>query len=120
MSANNTRYQLTAIIKDKKGRILSIGKNSYIKTHPMMYQLGKKVGYHKGEKINIHAEIDAINKCKNINKAYVMEIYNYSDRWNKYIPSKPCSICTLGIEKTPIRFIVYMNKELQMTTEQLY
>ena len=117
---NKTIYNITAYIKDKKGHILSIGKNSFNKTHPVMYQLGRKIGYMNGEKVNIHAEIDAINKCRHLDKAYIMEIYNYSSKTNKYKVSKPCDICILGIEKTPIRFIVYMNKELKMTTEQLY
>jgi hypothetical protein len=30
-----TRHELTAVIYDRKGNVLSIGKNSYIKTHPL-------------------------------------------------------------------------------------
>ena len=40
--ATKTKYVVTAYIKDKKGRVLAIGKNSYIKTHPEMVKLGKK------------------------------------------------------------------------------
>jgi hypothetical protein len=29
------RQAITAIITDKKGRVLSIGQNSYSKTHPL-------------------------------------------------------------------------------------
>lgn len=119
MSNNNTAYTLTAIIRDKKGRILSIGKNSYIKTHPIMLRLAEKVGYTKGEKVNLHAEIDAINKCQNLGKAYSIEVFNYSERSKTYKQSRPCSICMLGISKTPIKIIKYMNKNLESVTEKI-
>jgi deoxycytidylate deaminase len=114
--ANKTIYTMTAYIKDKKGNVLSVGKNSYIKTHPVMFKLGKQVGYKLGERINLHAEIDAINKCKNLSKAYSIEIFNYSESKDKYLPSKPCAICTLAISKTPIKFIKYFEDDEQIVS----
>ena len=93
MSSNKTQYVVTAYIKDKKGRVLAIGKNSYVKTHPEMVKLGKKVGYLNNEKPFIHAEIDAINRCVNLDKAHLIEVYVCTDRSKVYRNSTPCSIC---------------------------
>ena len=112
------RYTLTAIIRDRKGRVLSIGKNSYMKTHPIMFRLGKTVGYN-GEKIHIHAEMDAIIKCRHLDKAYSLEVYNYSSRSNTYRASKPCSICMSGIKETPIQIVQFSNTDLVLETLDL-
>lgn len=116
---HRTFYNITAIIKDKRGRILSIGKNSYLKTHPIMLELSKLVGYHKNEKINLHAEIDAILKCNNLDKAHTMEIFNFSDRSDSYRASKPCEICMSAINKTKIRKLFYTTSDYEQVEEEL-
>lgn len=110
-------HNLTAILKDKKGNILSIGKNSYFKTHPLMYKLNKKIGIHNPFKVYIHAEIDAIIRCQDISKAYSLEVYRISK--NKYLSSKPCILCMTGIKTTPIRYITYVNEENELITEEI-
>ena len=97
-------YDLTAIIYDKRGRILSIGKNSYVKTHPKQAHHAKRVGKEKG--IFLHAEMDAIIKCRDISKAYKMSIFRYS-KDGKPLPACPCPICNDGIKTTPIKVIEY-------------
>lgn len=109
--SKNYKHQLTAIIKDKKGKILSIGKNSYIKTHPVMYKLALEKGIFEPKANFVHAEIDAINRCKNLNKAYKIEVYRLS-RNGKYMNSKPCHICRSGILKTNIKVIGYFENNI--------
>ena len=111
MSSNKTQYVVTAYIKDKKGRVLAIGKNSYVKTHPEMVKLGKKVGYLNNEKPFIHAEIDAINRCVNLDKAHLIEVYVCTDRSKVYRNSTPCSICAMAILKTGIKFVKFLTQE---------
>ena len=96
------QYDLTAIIYDKRGRILSIGKNSYVKTHPRQAHHAKRVGREKG--IFLHAEIDAINKCKDISRAYRMRIFRYGKDGTPLLTS-PCVICWDGIKATPIKIV---------------
>jgi len=115
MATTKTQYIVTAYIRDKKGRILSIGKNSYIKTHPRMVKLGKQVGYHNHEKRFIHAEIDAINKCPNLDRAHSIEIFVYSERSKEYRESSPCPICSLAIGLTDIKVIQYQDQEGKRT-----
>lgn len=107
----NHKFEITAIIKDRKGRVLSIGKNSYIKTHPMMIKLANKIGEFNSKRPFIHAEIDAINKCRKLDKAHSIEVYRYSETLQRYVSSKPCEICHSGLTKTPIKYMSYVDKE---------
>lgn len=98
------RHALTAIIYDKKGRVLSIGKNSYTKTHPKMYRLGKITG--KPENIFLHAEIHAIIKCRNLRKAHKIFIARHDKKGNPRL-AKPCEICQGAIKEAGIKVIEY-------------
>ncbi|MEM5877742.1 MAG: hypothetical protein QXF12_02560 [Candidatus Aenigmatarchaeota archaeon] len=121
----STKNRVKAIIKDKKGRVLSLGQNSYFKTHPIMYKIAKQKGIKTPVKIFLHAEVDAINKCKDINKAYRIEVYRTAyekvkkDKILKYRLSRPCDICLSLIKKTPIREICYFDSEENFIVEYL-
>ena len=69
-------HSLTAIIKDKRGNVLAIGKNSYTETHPYQAKCAKEVGL--PEKIYLHAEIDAILRCNDLSKAHSIHIFRLS------------------------------------------
>lgn len=97
------QIKIIAIIYDKKGRILSVGQNSYVKTHPIQYEFSKK---YNDQKMFLHAEIDAIVKCKNIEKAHRIEILRYMKNEKKYVKILPCPICNDAIQKlTNIKII---------------
>lgn len=95
-------HNLKAIIYNKRGMILSIGYNSYIKTHPWMKKLASKQGM--PYKIYLHAEIDAILKCPDLSKAYRIQIIRLNKN-GEPMPAKPCKICQSGIRATPIKVI---------------
>lgn len=85
------KQRLCSIITDRKGNVLSIGQNSYSKTHPMQALAAKRVG--REEACFLHSEIDAIRrlgrdayKAKNI---YVARL----DKQNNVVLAKPCDIC---------------------------
>ena len=111
------QFDITAIIKDKRGQILSIGKNSYIKTHPNMHKLVSKLKSESPKRVFLHAEIDAINKCLNLDKAHIIEVYAYDHIKKCYKPSQPCVICYSGIAMTPIKYIQYVNSKKQIVIE---
>lgn len=96
------KYSLTAILYDKKGRILSIGKNSYVKTHPLQAYHAHRV--QKDCKIYLHAEIDAIVKCQDLRKAHTIRVMRFSVA-GEPLNATPCPICMDAIGKTPIRRI---------------
>lgn len=97
-------HQITAVIYDKRGRVLSIGQNSYVKTHPLQAKFAKQVGLDK--KVFLHAEISAIVKCPDITRARRIFI----SRWNKHgqpLYAKPCPICESAIKAAGIEIVDY-------------
>lgn len=102
--ANHKKQVVTAIIYDRKGRILSIGNNSYIKTHPYQKKLAVRMGF--SEKIYIHAEIHSIIKCKDLKKAHSIFISRYDKNGNPMC-AKPCEICTEALKIAGIKNITY-------------
>lgn len=93
-----------------------MGRNNYSKTHPRMLSLAKSVGFRNQEKILIHAEVDAINKCRDLSKAYLIEVFVYSERSNSYRKSKPCPVCTEAILQSGIPYIRYRNYRSETIT----
>ncbi len=97
-------HVLTAVIRDKKGNVLSIGKNSYTKTHPYQAKCAKEVGL--PEKIYLHAEIDAILRCSDLSKAHSIHIFRLG-KSGRYMLAKPCPACANAISKTPIKKVFH-------------
>lgn len=89
---------LTAIVYDKRGRILSIGRNSWTKTHPAQARAAAKVG--EPYKVYLHAEVDAIVRLSDIEKekAYKMVVMRYNAN-GKPMNAKPCKVCQLVLSK---------------------
>ena len=97
-------HSLTAIIKDKGGNVLAIGKNSYTKTHPYQAKCAKEVGL--PEKIYLHAEIDAILRCSDLSKAHSIHIFRQG-KSGKWLLAKPCPACQRAINLTPIKKVYH-------------
>lgn len=96
------RQHITAIIYDKRGRVLSIGQNSYVKTHPMQALHAKQV--HQDDRIFLHAEIAAIVKCRNLASAHKI----FVSRWYKNgetANAEPCEVCMSAIKASNIKVI---------------
>lgn len=86
------KHKLTALAYDKRGRLLAVGRNSYIKTHPLMAHYGRKSG--RVNKIYLHAELDALVKARGrVHKLVVMR-YNQQ---GQPVLAKPCPACQLAI-----------------------
>jgi len=98
------RQDLTAIIYDKRGRVLSIGKNSYVKTHPLQAKHAAKVNNPKA--VFLHAEIAAIVRCKDLSKAFRMEVIRIGRDGNP-APANPCPICISAADAAGIKNITH-------------
>lgn len=108
---NKTLYNMTAVIRDRKKNILSVGNNSYTKTHPVMALLEKHYSTnHKKIRRFIHAEVDAILKCKLTDKMYSIEVYGVTFNGN-LVCSKPCELCRGFIKTTKLKKVTYHNKD---------
>lgn len=98
------RFSITALIYDKRGRVLSIGQNSYVKTHPIQAQYAEQAG--EPHKIYLHAEIDAIIKCQDIDRAHKLVLFRFHEDGSPAMAA-PCKVCQEAIAKTPIKVVVH-------------
>lgn len=98
------RQNIKAIIYDRKGRVLSIGHNSYVKTHPLQAQHARAAG--EPDRYFLHAEIHAIVKCKNINRAAKIFVSRWDSQGKPQL-AKPCAVCQSAIDAAGIRQIFY-------------
>lgn len=96
------RQDLTALIYDKRGRVLSIGKNSYVKTNTHMAEHARLVG--QPEKIYLHAEVAAILKCKDLSRAWRIKVFRFFKDGTE-ANAAPCAVCRSAISATQIRYI---------------
>lgn len=100
------QYNFVALITDRKDKILSIGLNSYIKTHPLQAKYALRVGLQG--KIYLHSEIDALIRARNIpNKMYVVRV----NRKGEIRYAKPCPICLQAILCSEIKEVYYTINE---------
>lgn len=95
----NKKHDVTAVITDRRGRVLSVGQNSYVKTHPYQAKIAKQVG--EDHRIFLHAEIHAITRCRDLSKAHTIRIFRY-DKSGKPVLAKPCEICSTAIKASGI------------------
>lgn len=86
------RHSLTAIIYNKRGYPISIGQNSYLKTHPMQAKAAANVGEHA--KIYLHAEIAAIVKLPKNAKPHSILITRFNSK-GEPVNAAPCPSCHL-------------------------
>lgn len=98
------KYRLCAIITDKRGRILSIGTNSYKKSHPRQAYYAVKCG--NKDAIFLHAEIDALVKVKYTDTPYAIYIARVNNQGQSRL-AKPCNICLNAIKDAGIEKVYY-------------
>jgi deoxycytidylate deaminase len=97
-----TKQKITATIYDRKGRVLSVGQNSYHKTHPRQAELAERVG--QPDRKYLHAEISALVRCRG--KPHKIQIER-RDKTGRLQLAKPCAICQLAIREAGIKFVEY-------------
>lgn len=96
------RFSVTAVIYDKRGRILSIGQNSYTKTHPLQAEYARAAG--EPHKVYKHAELDAIIKCPDVSKAEKIVVFRFKEDGSP-AEARPCKICQHAIKLAGIKII---------------
>lgn len=96
------KHDITAVIYDKRGRTLSIGQNSYVKTHPIMARYSRSMG--EPYKQFLHAEVAAIIKCRDLKKAHKIFVSRYN-KAGELVLAKPCPICMTAIKAAGIKHI---------------
>lgn len=86
-----TKKQNLIAFAVRRRRIVSVGYNSYTKTHPYQQSLSAKVGQLRPF---LHAEIAALLKApKDVDSLYVMRI----NKQGELVNAAPCPVCRLAI-----------------------
>ena len=100
--AYKNRMALTAVIYDKRGKVISVGQNSYVKTHPLQAKHAAKVG--TPDKKFLHAEIHAIVRCRDLDRAHKIVVSRW-DKKGRPALAKPCPVCMSAIEAAGIEIV---------------
>lgn len=105
-SLDRTQQKIVAFVLDSKGKILSEGTNSYIKTHPEQAQSAKEEG--EDYKIFLHAEVSALTRLKyhQLGKQETIVVLRLNNQLSLCY-SKPCPICCRTIKKYGISNIIH-------------
>lgn len=99
------RQRVYALCLDKRGRIVSEGANSYVKTHPVQKLYGAKMGNPRKE--YLHAEICALIRAYRNGSDVKTIVVGRVGGTGKALPSKPCAVCQLALEEAGIENIIY-------------
>ena len=95
------KYDIRAICYDKKGRVLSVGYNSYTKTHPIQDYYARQAGQH--QRIFIHAEISALLRAKD-KHIHKIKIERYAKN-GEPMNASPCPVCERAIKAWGVNFV---------------
>ena len=96
------KYEVTAMAYNKRGRLLVVGKNSYVRSHPLQAHFGKLTG--KPKAIYLHAELHAILTSRE--PVYELKVYRF-DNEGKPALSKPCAACQLAIKHFGVKKVTH-------------
>lgn len=103
MAKRSTKEQhITAVIYDRRGRVLSVGQNSYVKTHPYQAKLAERAG--EPYKQYLHAEVHAIVKCADLSRAHRIFVSRWDNNGRPMLAA-PCPICRSAIEAAGIKVV---------------
>lgn len=95
------KYDIRAICYDKKGRILSVGYNSYTKTHPIQDYYARQAGH--PQRIFLHAEIAALLRAKD-KQIHKIKVERYAKN-GEPMNASPCAVCEKAIKAWGVTFV---------------
>lgn len=99
------KYNITASVFDKRGRLLAKERNSYERTHVEMLRLSRAADFNFN-RVFLHAEVAALIKAGKRGRPYSIVIERYHADGSPAL-SKPCPACELAIKLAGIRKISY-------------
>lgn len=108
-----TRYVITASCFDKKGRLISVGTNSYSKSHPEQKRYAIKAG--QSYRQTLHAEIAALIRSKG-KPVHTLLVQRFDSKGNPKL-SFPCPVCLEAIKDYGVKKVIYTTDQGK---EELY
>jgi len=100
------RYNVAAATLDRRGNIIAIAQNSYVKTHPMQKRLACLCG--NSSRQYLHAEIAALVRSRRKPHYIIIARINRSGQTRLALP---CPICMKAIITAGIKNVLYTNSE---------
>ena len=101
LASHKGKYRIAAF-GERKGKLVSIGINDYIKTHPKQKEFAIKAGMKNRQ--YLHAEIAAIIKARsNIDSLFVYRL----DNKGRFQNATPCPVCRLAIQLSGIKRVYH-------------
>ena len=101
-------YKIGAACFDKRKKLLSVGWNKQ-KTHTLQYKFACQVG--QPLRAMLHAEIDALIKCKH--EAYYIVVVRLTK--TGLAIAKPCPVCERAIQEAGVKYILFTNRLGELT-----
>jgi deoxycytidylate deaminase len=100
------KQKIVAFVLNQKGHVLTVGWNSYIKTHPKQKEASILFG--EVHKQYLHAEVCALTRLnkKQLGKQSAIVIIRLDSK-NNLLPSCPCRICASVIHTYNIKTIIH-------------
>ena len=100
------QQRICAVVCDKRGRVLSVGVNSYVKTNPTMKHYAIKAGNPEAQ--YVHAEVAALVSLSytDKNKVYKISVARVIKNGVTGL-AMPCSICQLALKEYGIKEVIY-------------
>lgn len=95
------KYEIKATCYDKKGRVISVGYNSYTRTHPVQAFHANEVGL--SEKQFLHAEIHALLRAKD-RQVHKIKVERYNKK-GEPLNAAPCPICQHAIKSWGVNYV---------------
>lgn len=98
VKSSRKRPHITALAYNKRGRLLSVGTNSYTRSHTKQAAYGFRTG--KPKAIYIHAELDALLKARG--KVHKLVVIRYNKK-GEPVCARPCPACQLAISEFQVK-----------------
>lgn len=94
------KHEITALAYDKRGKLLAVGRNSYVKTHPLQASYGRRTG--RPNAVYLHAELAALVKAGAA--VHKLVVLRYHKNGTPAL-AKPCPACELAIHEFGVKIV---------------
>lgn len=95
------RQEVMAYAYDKRGRLISTGRNSYSKSHPLQHHFAVQAG--RPSAIFLHAELAALLAAgkRVVHRLVVVR----KNKQGESVLAKPCDICQRAIKAYGVKYV---------------
>jgi deoxycytidylate deaminase len=111
---SNKKYWVIAASLDHHNNIISIGENSYQKTHPMQSRFSRQAGNRDRE--YLHAEIASLVKNRSIVESIMVVRMTCGGLVRM---ARPCNICNLALREAGIKYIYFSGDDEILHKEEI-